>query len=171
MHRTLWKARHFWHFLVWLLIWTSAWDAFGLLAGGDKWVSGPSYEVLRLISSRIGGVRAFGVPLGAVCLVLMLATTWSYGRCSGGRRSTRIFSVCLSLLAGWYSMWAVGVVMANINELIQSHTFLSWTAVSKIGFVAAVAIRMAMLPPPPAAPYGSRTAPAEDGGSGRALPG
>lgn len=171
MQRTIWRARHFHHFLVWLLIWTAAWDSFGLLAGGDSWFQGPSYEVLRVISSRVGGMRAYGVPLGAVCLALMLATTWSYGRSSAGRRPARIFALCLSLLAGWYAVWCVGLVTANVNELIQNHDLLSWTAVSKIGFVTAVAIRLAMLPPPPPAPHGNRTAPGDNGGTDSELSG
>lgn len=174
--RIVWRARHFWHFLVWMLIWTSAWDAFGLLSGGNSWFVGPSYSVLRLLSAQIGGMRALGVPLGVVCLVLILLTTWSYGRHSycrhpAGRPASKLFPLCLSLIAGWYAVWTVGILWANVNELIHHHTLIGWTSLSKLGFVCTVAIRMASLPPPPPGPYGRHRNPAPDGGTGRDVPG
>lgn len=162
----IWRARHVWHFLVWGMIWISGWDALGLLTGGDTFFTGPSYEVLRAIAGRVGGMRAYGVPLGVVSLVLTMVTVWSYGRHSGGRSPSRLFPVALAALATWYAVWTVGIVMANVNELVKHHALLGWDSVSKIGFITAVAIRLACLPPPPPAPYGLRHDPAADGGAG-----
>lgn len=176
--RTMWRARRFYHLLVWSLIWVSGWDALGLLGAGDAFYTGPSYDVLRSLVSQVGGMRAYGVPLGLVCAVLAIMTTWSYGRHSAGRAtgtapgrhsglsSGRLFPVCLSALATWYSVWTVGVATANVSEFIQHGTFLSWGSVSKLVFVTVVAIGLACLPPPPPAPYGMRSDPAGDGGNG-----
>lgn len=170
LQRTTWRARQFWHFLVWLLIWTSGWDALGLLTGGDVFFAGPSYDVLRALASKFGGMRAYGVPLGVVCLVLTMATVWSYGRLSGGRDPSRVFPVCLSLLATWYAVWTVGIAVANVNELITNHSLLSWSSISKLVFVTAIAIRMACLPPPLPRRFDSYH-PAVDGGNGSDFPG
>lgn len=165
MQRTMWRAKHF-HFLVWGMVWVSGWDALGLLTGGDMFFVGPSYDVLRAIAERVGGMRAYGVPLGMVCLALTMVTIWSYGRHSGGRKPSRLFPLCLSALATWYAVWTVGIVTANVNELIQHHALLSWGSISKLGFITAISIRLACLPPPPPAPYGLRLDPALDGGNG-----
>lgn len=135
-----------------------------MLTGGDMFYAGPSYTVLRALAERFGGMRAYGVPLGVVCLVLTMATLWSYGRHSDGRDPARVFPVCLSLLATWYAVWTVGICAANVNELLVHHSFLSWGSISKLVFVTAVAIRMACLPPPLPGSHG-RTDPASDGGN------
>lgn len=171
VQRQQWVARHTWHILVWLLIYTATWDAIGLLAGGDRWFTGPSYDVLRLLARQIGGMRALGVPLGIICMSLMIATIWLYGKHSAGRRPTRAFPVCLSLLAGWYAAWSVTIIWANVNEWLANRDLLGWSSVSKLGFVTLVAIVVASLPPPPPAPYRKRAAPALNGGNGRDLSG
>jgi hypothetical protein len=114
----------------------AAWDALGLLLGGDAAYASPSYDVLK--HATPWGMRAYGPILG----VLLTVTVFAYGRHSAGRGYT-LLRVCMSLMAGWYVLWTVGIVGAWVIH----REVLSWGGVGKLALVAALCVILARTTP------------------------
>lgn len=113
----------------------AAWDALGLLLGGDAVYAAPSYDVLR---SAPWGMRTYGPILG----LLFVTTVYAYGRFDNGR-GYALLRLCLSLLAGWYVLWTVGIVGAwCIHGQI-----LAWGAVGKLALTATICLILARTTP------------------------
>lgn len=118
-----------------VIVLAAGWDALGLLLGGDDVYSAPSYDVLR---AAPWGMRTYG-PILALLFIL---TVYAYGRYTAGRGYT-LLRLCLSLLAGWYVLWTVGIVGAwSIHSQI-----LAWGAVGKLALTAAVCLILARTTP------------------------
>jgi hypothetical protein len=104
-----------------ILLFAVAFDAAGLLVGGDAVYQSQSYDVLRMLTPW--GMRGYWPALAALGLV----TLYAYGN-HRTRRSWQLLRVCLSLLAGWYVLWAVGIAGAwALNGAI-----LAWGNVGKL---------------------------------------
>lgn len=116
----------------------AGWDALGLLLGGDDAYASPSYDVLR---TAPWGMRTYGPALAA----LLFTTTYAYGRHTAGDgvRGYRLLRYCLSALAGWYVLWAVGIVGAWVIH----GQILAWGAVGKLALVSALCIILARTTP------------------------
>jgi hypothetical protein len=114
------------------------WDVVGLLLGGDKAYTSPSYDVLRTVP---GGMRSYGLAL----LVLLIVTAYAYGRHAPGAgvRGYRLLRVCLSLVGAWYVLWAVGMVGAWVIHW----QILAWGAVGKLALIAVLCIILARTTP------------------------
>lgn len=126
-------------FVMALLSLVVAWDAMGLLVGGDRAYVSPSYDVLRSLTPW--GMRAYGPAL----LALLGVTVYAYGRYSSGTgaRGYTLLRLCLSALAGWYSLWAAGIAGAWWVH----REVLAWGGVGKLAFVAAVCVILARSTP------------------------
>lgn len=122
-----------------LLTLVLGWDAVGLLVGGDLAYMSPSYDVLRHLTPW--GMRAYGPALGG----LLIVSVYAYGRYSSGSgvRGYTLLRLCLSLMAGWYAMWAVGIV----GSWWAHQEVLAWSGVGKNAFVAAVCVILARTTP------------------------
>ncbi|MER5608326.1 hypothetical protein AB0F93_00020 [Micromonospora tulbaghiae] len=115
------------------------WDALGLLVGGNAAYTSHAYDVLRALTPW--GMRGYGPLLGLLCVT----TVYAYGRWSAGSgtRGYRLLRYCLSLLAGWYVLWTVGLVGAwYVHWQIYS-----W-GVSKVLLVAVLFLILARTTPP-----------------------
>ncbi|MBM0203499.1 hypothetical protein JNW90_10520 [Micromonospora sp. STR1s_5] len=130
-------AQAAWRFTVLsVLTLAAAWDAAGLLLGGDAAYTSPSYDVLRSLTPW--GMRAYG-PLLAVLLAVLV---YAYGRFSAGR-GYLLLRLCLSGLAGWYVLWAVGMAGAWwVHWQIGD-----WTAAGKLFLTAVVCLVLARTTP------------------------
>jgi hypothetical protein len=111
------------------------WDALGLLAGGDRAYASSSYDVLR---AAPGGMRAYGPVLA----VLLVVTVYAYGRHTAGRGYT-LLRLCLSVTAGWYVLWTVGIVGAWWIH----GSILAWGAVGKLGLTSVLCLILARTTP------------------------
>lgn len=119
-----------------LLTLAALWDTLGLLVGGDAAYASPSYDVLR--HSAPWGMRTYGGVLG----VLFVASVYAYGRFTAGR-GYALLRVCLSVMAGWYVMWTVGIVGAWVIH----GQVLSWGAVGKLSLTASLCLILARTTP------------------------
>jgi hypothetical protein len=110
---------------MWLVALGVLWDAAGMLgAAHSSAYNGPSYSVLRLAP---GGMRVYGVILGA----LILVTVWAYGRSTSAHDG--ILKGCLSLLGGWYVMWTGALITGWLHAG-------SWAGVGGLGRTIAFAV-------------------------------
>lgn len=125
-------------FVLATLAFAPAWDALGLLLGGDAVYVSPSYDVLRSLTPW--GMHAYG----PVLTVQLIATVYAYGRYSAGSgiRGYTLLRVCLSLLAGWYVLWTVGL----LGAWWVHWQILSW-GVGKVALVAAFFLILARTTP------------------------
>lgn len=112
-----------------ILLFAVGWDTAGLLVGGDGVYQSHSYDVLRTINPW--GMRGYGPPLAALGAV----TAYAYGT-HAGMYGYRLLRVCLSLLAGWYVLWAVGIAGA----WIIAGSILAWGNLGKLLLTAAVCV-------------------------------
>lgn len=118
-----------------LLLTKVASDVGGLLAGGDRAYTGPSYDLLREIP---GGMRVYGVLL----VLLFAATVWALVRRPSP--AERMLRACLALLAGWY----VGWLLAIVGAWVRAWSVASWGTVGGLVVIAALAVLVARVVPP-----------------------
>ncbi|MEV7684276.1 hypothetical protein AB0O64_37970 [Streptomyces sp. NPDC088341] len=116
-----------------------AWDAVGLLAGGDAAYVSPSYDVLRRLVP--GGMRSYGYALAC----LLVVTVYAYGRHGPGCgvRGYRLLRVSLALVSAWYVLWAVGIAGAWVIH----GQILAWGALGKLALVAVLCVVLARTTP------------------------
>lgn len=126
---------------MWPLLLQTGWDALGLLAGGDSAYTARSYDVLRQIP---GGMRTYGPLLGALFLVMV----WTFDRYTRGEDGHPL-RICLSFLAGWYVLWALGITAAWVVH----REILAWPSPARLAVLAALFVIAAR-----AIPAGRRTA-------------
>lgn len=116
-----------------------AWDAAGLLTGGDAAYVSPSYDVLRRLVP--GGMRGYGYALA----VLLVLTIYALGRHAPGAgvRGYRLLRVSLALISAWYVLWAVGIAGAWVIR----GQILAWDHLGKLALVAVLCVILARTTP------------------------
>lgn len=133
-------SRAAWRAVVLILLTAcAAWDAAGLLIGGDLAYQSASYDVLRRISPF--GMRGYGVLLGA----LLVTAAFAYGRLTNRGDGYRLMRISLAALAVWYTFWAAGIA----GSWISYGTIYAWGSVGKLVAVALILIVSARATPHP----------------------
>lgn len=121
-----------------ILTFFAGWDAVGLLIGDVVYAS-PSFDVLRHLTPW--GMRVYGPAL----LALTALTLYALGRYNGGDglHGYKLLRICLSLLAAWYVLWAVG----QLGAWWLHWQILAWGGPGKLFGIAVVLLILARKTP------------------------
>jgi hypothetical protein len=124
-----------------------AWDAAGLLVGGDAVYTSHSYDLLRRLTPW--GMRVYGPALA----VLVVAAVYAFGRHAGRHTTARSYVLLrgsLAALAGWYTLWAVGIC----GGWWLNGQIVAWGSVGKLLLTSTLCIILARTTPTSAPPLG-----------------
>jgi hypothetical protein len=91
-----------WRTVVLILIAVAAWDAPALILGGDTAYRSTAYDITRSVP---GGIRAWGVILGALLTVLVIG----FYRFERGANPAMVRTALVGM-TGWWSAWGTAIV-------------------------------------------------------------